>query len=164
MTGQVKIAYYKGTRKENPKATWLDRIICAVTGSRFSHVEVVTGYNRDSYSECWSASIRDKGVRRAMINLESGHWEVWSTGTVSIDRAAIIEFFQRHEGKRYDLLGALGLKLPFVKNYKNRWFCSEIVSEIYAIGEPGKTSPGDVFDYFAKHGHRPAIARQTAAR
>ena len=157
MTAQLRIAYYKGTKKENPKATWLDRLICFVTGSRFSHVEIVTRYVPDGHSECWSASPRDNGVRRAMIDLESGHWEVWNTGTISIDPGAVVDFFKTQEGKRYDWLGALGVKIPFVKNHQNRWFCSEIISKIYSIDEPGKKTPGDVFDYFAKHGHRPTI-------
>ena len=157
MTAQLRIAYYKGTAKENPKATWLDRLICFVTGSRFSHVELVTEFRRGNYSTCWSSSPRDGGVRCAMIDLESGHWEVWNTGTISIDPDVAVDFFKTQNGKLYDWLGALGVKIPFVKNHQTRWFCSEIISAIYSVDEPGKKSPGDVFDYFAKHGHHPAL-------
>lgn len=153
---QLRIAYYKGKRSENKSATLLDWLICFFTRSRFSHVEIVTDYNPHGLSRCVSSSPRDNGVRSAYIDLQSGHWEVYTIGE-GFDYTAedVNEYFSKHLGKKYDWFGALGVVVPFINGKKNRWFCSEIAADFFGLDEPSEKHPRDVFEYFARFNHRP---------
>lgn len=154
----IKIAYYKGRKRDNPNTTWLDRLICFATGSPFSHVEVVTNFNPDGLSECWSTSPRDKGVRRKRIDLDSGHWVVYSTGSFRTPPVEeVVAFFESQQGKKYDTLGAIGVRIPFFKQNKNKWFCSEILARVFKFDRPHKWHPGNVFEYFMRYKHKPSI-------
>ena len=60
----VRLALYKG------KGTIANAGIRLWTGSQYSHCELVV----DGW--CYSSSVMDRGVRRKMIDLDSGHWDV----------------------------------------------------------------------------------------
>lgn len=134
------LLFYKGTKAENPRATLWDRIICLVTGSRFSHVEL-SFVDNDPLYLCWSSSTRDKGVRCANIDIRSGHWEL-----VPLDINTSDEWFIQHKGKSYDYVGLIGtiIKLPFFSS-KNKWFCSEIIAEFLGLPSSWKYTPEDLY-------------------
>lgn len=59
----IKLALYKA------KGTLPNAAIRWWTGSQYSHCELVV----DGW--CYSSSVMDKGVRRKLIDLNSGHWD-----------------------------------------------------------------------------------------
>lgn len=138
----MKLLFYKGTKKENPDSTLWDRLICAITGSRFSHVELSI-YDSLGSHMCWSASTRDGGVAyRRIIN--SGNWEVID---LFIDKDH--EWFFQHRYKKYDYLGLIGtiIRLPFFSS-KNKWFCSEIIAEFLGLKDSWKYTPEDLYQMY----------------
>lgn len=124
----VHIAFYRGTRKENPKSKFLDNLICFATNSKYSHAELVLSYDEASNrGMCYSSSEWDGGVRDKYIHLEPDRWLIVPYET-KYTKQEIVEFFYSHLGKKYDYLGALGVVLPFLSGRGDRWFCFEIVA------------------------------------
>lgn len=152
---KIHLAYYLGTKKENSSATWLDRLICFATKSRYSHMELVYDYQPNGRSGCWSASPRDGGVRYASINLQSGHWEIYEMNLPSrFNREYVRDFFELQDGKKYDWVGALGVYFPFLDGEIHRWFCSEIIGMSLGVTNPHEKSPEDLYQHFALRKHR----------
>lgn len=135
----MKLLLYKGTKLENPNSTLWDNLICFITRSRFSHVEL-SYYDSLGSHMCWSASTRDNGVRLACIEAKD-NWEVLD---LHIDKNP--EWFFQHRYKPYDYLGLLGtiIKLPFFSS-KNKWFCSEIIAEFLGLKDSWKYTPEDLY-------------------
>ena len=122
----ILLAFYKGTRAENPAAKFFDRLVCWwwPTRGRFSHVELIGG---SLNGRCWchSSSIPD-GVRSKWINVLSGRWVIVAVPGFIQHGAAV--WFTQHEGARYDYAGILGFALPFFKQRSRRFYCSEAVA------------------------------------
>lgn len=149
MNSSIYIAFYLGRKKDNPKTSLLDQLICFFTNSRYSHCELVLWYDHKSkIANCWSASPRSNGVRNKKIRLDS-HWELYKIDTV-LDVKHFEEFFRAQEGKKYDYFGALGVQFPFFKHEPSRWFCSEIIAAAWGISHPYYYSPQDIYDFFVK--------------
>lgn len=148
----MKIAFYLGEKKRNPKASFLDRLICFFTNSPYSHVELV--YQFDEYSRtghCWSSSAPDKGVRHKIINLNPARWEVYTIKNYA-DLPEINEWFAKYNGKSYDWIGALGVKFKFLKHHIDKLFCSEIVAMyLNAVDKPHRCSPHKLFKVLKPH-------------
>ena len=148
----IKIAFYLGERKRNPKASVLDRLICFFTDAPYSHVELVHQF--DEYSRighCWGASAPDKGVRPKAINLDPSRWEVYHIKDYK-DLPEINEWFKPHQGKSYDWIGALGVKLCFLRHHPNKLFCSEVAAMyLDAAGKPERYSPIQLFKVLSPH-------------
>lgn len=124
---KLHIAFYRGTRKENPKSRFVDNLICFCTDSKFSHAELVLNYNPDTKSGfCLSSSERDGGVRSKYMTLEPERWHIIEIITEKTYQQ-ITEFFEEQNGKKYDYFGAVGVVLPFVKGTPEKWFCFEVV-------------------------------------
>ena len=128
----MKLLFYKGT-KSNPSSTIWDNIICFVTNSKYSHVELSFGLSfewTNNYYRCWSSSTRDNGVREKWIDTSDGHWTI-----IDVDRCDIGEgFFENQEGFGYDYTGLIGTVIPLsIFSSKYKWFCSEIIAEYLGI-------------------------------
>lgn len=138
----MKLLFYKGTKKENPNSTLWDNLICKITNSRFSHVEL-SYYDSLGAHMCWSASTRDKGVRLIRI-VESPNWEV-----VDLFLNKDPNWFFEHRNKPYDYFGLLGtiIKLPFFSS-KNKWFCSEIIAEFIGLEDSWKYTPEGLYQLY----------------
>lgn len=135
------LLFYKGTKKENPDSTFWDRFICAVTHSRFSHVELAISETEYRYI-CWSSSTRDHGVRKMYLLKDSEHWEA-----VPIESKNISEMlFLQENGKLYDYLGLIGtvIQVPWFSR-KRKWFCSEIIAEALGLENSWSYSPEDLY-------------------
>lgn len=145
MDKSVYLAFYLGRTRDNPGSTLLDNIICLLTNSRYSHCELVLGIHGD-IGNCWSSSRRDNGVRNKKIQLNK-RWEVYKIDT-TIPNSSFERFFMAEKGKSYDLLGALGVRFPFFKHQKSKWFCSEILAATWGLSNPQKYSPQDIYNYF----------------
>ena len=126
----MKLALYKG------KGTFFDALVRFVTCSEYSHCEVVLD------GVCWSSSPRDGGVRRANINLQSGHWDVID---IQGDEALALAWFKSHDGAGYDWIGLIRTVIPFFPHSKTKWFCSEACGAALGI-RADDMSPQDLFD------------------
>lgn len=143
------LAFYKGTRAENPGAHWTDRAICWWTDSHYSHVELVEHLHPDGHALTWSSSKRTdgpSGVRRAYINLSSGRWEL--VELPYIDRQAALDWFTKHQGLPYDYPGMLSHAVPLLRPQDDAWYCSRAVaSALVAGGAQVEThiTPGELY-------------------
>ncbi len=138
----VYLALYKG------KGNWVDKVIRLFTRGKYSHCELAVEkrrfirgghYEHEYYYECYSSSPRDGGVRCKEINLDNGNWDLIRIPTVNERRIKAI--FNETEGMKYDLLGAIGVVIPFIKQEKNRYFCSEWCARVLKIKAGAKLSP-----------------------
>lgn len=138
----ITIAFYKGTREENPLARLFDRLVCWRTHGRFSHVEIVRGLRTDGLAICMSSSWRDDGVRIKAIDLTSGRWELVQIPG-DVEHAA--SWFADHLGQPYDAFGLLAWVLPWRVSDRRAWFCSEACAQALGLAESWHTSPNDLF-------------------
>jgi len=138
----LTIAFYKGTKEENPGAKLFDMAVCWLTEGRFSHCELVIE-RKGPYALCWSSSFRDGGVRLKWINIESGRWEL-AEFDANLEKAK--EWFEAHKGKGYDVFGLLGFVLPFRVSYRRWWFCSESCAEALGFPNSWEESPVSLYE------------------
>lgn len=108
----VKLALYKGRGQiGNAVVRWW-------TGSPYSHCELVV----DGW--CYSSSVMDKGVRRKLIDLTDGKWDLIDLPWADPNR--IREYFADSDDNRYGWLGLIRSQL-FNRNraVSGMQFCSE---------------------------------------
>ena len=144
----MHLAFYKGRPSENRDASLVDKIVCFFTGSRYSHLELV--YDYSSVTEigyCGSSSPRDGGIRTTRIEFNPKHWEIFKFET-DVSQSHVMEWFGTRTGAKYDWLGAIGVVFPFVRQRKQRWFCSEAIATCLGLEGARKMSPQDIFDYY----------------
>ena len=123
---------------------WSDiggRLICWWTRSPYSHVEIVIN------GVCYSSSLRDGGVRPAVIDLKPSWWRTIQIGWR--DEEAALRVFEQHRGKPYgygDLIAQHVLRLPVDDP---GLLCSELCALM--LGLPESTargmSPGALVEY-----------------
>ncbi|PID66593.1 MAG: hypothetical protein CR975_02135 [Gammaproteobacteria bacterium] len=118
------LAFYRHKQRVRSWRTFKDRFIDDATRlftrGPYSHCELAI-LQPDGRYLCYSASIRDNGVRSRLMELPESHWDLIPVTEKSYQ---ISRYFSKTQQKRYDLPGALGLFLPF-KQRGNRFFCSE---------------------------------------
>lgn len=145
---KVHIAFYLGKKSVNSETTIFDQMVCFFTRSEYSHLEYVNYYNCDTgKGVCWSSSPLDKGVRQAIISLDSGSWELYEVET-DTTKEEIVDWFEKHKGSKYDWIGAFATKLPLIRESIKRWFCSEAIGAAFKIPKPSTFTPQNVFDHF----------------
>ncbi len=155
MNSKVYLCLYKGPVKiknVDDVFAWLTHFfICIFTLDIASHSEVLI--NKRAYS----SSIKDKGVRDKWINFSSGHWIVYETNA---DAVKALTIYAKHKSKKYDLAGALSFVFNFIKQAKNKLFCSELNAEMIDLpneflNKPlHKLSPGALRVYCKNKGFR----------
>ena len=147
------LIFYKGTKKENPESLITDNLICKITRSRFSHVELVLYKNKeeDTY-KCLSSSFRDKGVRLTDIDIHSGSWEILKLPeSKNITLRSAFDFYEYNKNRKYDLLGLLCTLSDHLKtNNKNKLFCSELIAEMLDLKLYENQSPERIYKYIIK--------------
>lgn len=130
----MRIAFYKGWGH----GTAIDRVVCLMTFSKYSHCELVF-----SDGVCASSSLRDNGVRFKSIDLESGHWDVYDLQIRASDEDLIRAYFNLREGMRFDLLGAI-FSWAWPRVWPKKVFsCARVCTEVLQIGSV--RSPGSLF-------------------
>ncbi len=135
MTKQVQVfaVFYKGRVKIKSWKTfkeWLiDAVIRVATMSKYSHCELAVTREDGQYT-CYSSSPRDGGVRKKVMTLSADKWDFIPA---PISHRRIKYFFMPTQGKKYDLLGAIGI--PFHTQNSDKWFCSEWVAEALDMSE-----------------------------
>ena len=148
---QIYLALYKGRRDGTGAQVWAarftDGLTRILTRGRYSHCEIairLDGQNSEPQYECYSASLRDKGVRMKTMPLPSEKWDLIAlpdvAGSLKANLAAV---FARTQGQRYDLAGALGVVFKTRQRHE-RWFCSEWCGQVLGLSEPWRFSPNDL--------------------
>lgn len=144
----MKIAFYIGKKAENQNAKLFDIAVAWWTKGRYSHCEMV--FNDDlENAMCASSSQRDGGVRMKLIDLTTGRWDVFDLK--DCDEHAAYRWFDKHNGKKYDIPGLFGFVLPWRTHHPNRWFCSEACAAALGIESPHKFSPNGLYRHFQEN-------------
>ena len=105
----------------------LDWIVCLKTGARISHVEIFAGSGQ-SYASRPGIGVDKHPFREK--NLGYVRRPIMYASPV-----ALWEEFLPFRGKKYDWLGLLGFLMLTRRGSTNRFFCSELATELYrAIG------------------------------
>lgn len=143
MANNVYLALYKGHKTgKSPKALvmrfsdWLTR---KLTKGKYSHCETAI-LRDDGYFDCYSASIRDGGVRYKRMELEAEKWDLLKVERKAAD---ITAFFNATAGCKYDWLGAFGVVFG-IPEKPNCYFCSEWVAATFGIKQAWRFSPNDL--------------------
>ena len=90
-----------------------------------------------------------QGVKLRKFNDATKHGiiSVQNTGLKMLD---LVNFIREHNHKRYDLKGVLAFALPFFKQRKNSYYCSELVASFFSqqqlIDVGNKPSPKQIYN------------------
>lgn len=141
MTNQVYLALYKGRKSGKGMNVWSARfsdwLIRKITHGQYSHCEIAIDCG--GKFDCYSASLRDDGVRRKLIYLTPDKWDLIALPDTTAQQAR--DLYRRTLGAKYDTLGVFATVLPRVKGSLRRWFCSEWCAAALGLEEPETYSP-----------------------
>lgn len=125
----MQIALYKG-----PPSSLIHHLSHYITRlgtwSKYSHSELVID------GVCYSSSARDGGVRGKVVDLESGHWDVFNITDNKQIKAKALSWFIEHDGDSYDYRNIIRYVFPFIGHNKNHWVCYEAVGAALGINRP----------------------------
>ena len=145
----IYLALYHGHRGGTGWRVWAarftDGLTRVLTRGRYSHCEIAVRLPEtagEQEYECYSASIRDKGVRMKTMPLPADKWDL-----IPLDDAVLhahtVGLYLRTAGQGYDLPGAFGVVFGLPEN-RRRWFCSEWVGKALGLPESWRFSPNDL--------------------
>ena len=145
---QIYLALYKGRRDGSGWRVWparfTDWLTRKLTRGQYSHAEIaVREHPQASVYTCYSASIRDKGVRRKVMPLSTAKWDLIPLPSVPEVHEQLQKVWTSTEGQGYDLMGALGIAFGLPQN-RRRWFCSEWCATALRLPESWRWSPNDL--------------------
>lgn len=131
-----RAAFYKGTR---PGLQGLYNIaVRCIAKGKYSHCELVFS---DGLSA--SATFLDGGVRFKKIDYVPEHWDFIELPHFRETDARA--WFERHEGKNYDVLGNIRFLFWQVAEDKRKWFCSEAIGEALRLPEAWRYDPNVLY-------------------
>ncbi|MRN37209.1 hypothetical protein CRG49_008770 [Neisseria sp. N95_16] len=143
---KVYLALYKGRKSgRSPKALamrFADWVIRKATRGIYSHCEIAVALGGGVF-ECYSASLRDGGVRCKVMRLPESKWDLVELPAADVLTAQLQMIWLMTQGKSYDVLGSLGVVLR-VGNRPDKWFCSEWCAHVLGLAEPWRLSPNDL--------------------
>ena len=145
----IYLALYHGNRGGTGWRVWAARFTDwftrVLTRGRYSHCEIAVRLPETADGqeyECYSASLRDGGVRMKTMPLPADKWDL-----IPLDDAVLhahtVGLYLRTAGQGYDLPGAFGVVFGLPENRK-RWFCSEWVGKALGLAESWRFSPNDL--------------------
>ena len=144
----IYLALYHGHRGGTGLKVWVarftDGLTRILTRGRYSHCEIAVKLPETADGqeyECYSASIRDKGVRMKTMPLPSAKWDLIPLPDDVGGRLATL--WAQTQGQGYDLPGAFGVVFGLPEN-RRRWFCSEWVGKALGMAESWRFSPNDL--------------------
>ena len=156
-TQPIYLALYRGRRDGSgwrvwcARATdWLTRVL---TRGQYSHCEIAMRLPETADGqeyECYSASIRDGGVRLKTMSLPADKWDLIPLPDSVGER--LHGLWEETQGQGYDLLGAFGVVFGLPEN-RRRWFCSEWVGKALGLAESWRFSPNDLAAIFKGEHH-----------
>ena len=128
----MKIASYKVIR---PGFSGIfSRLVRWWTSSKYSHTELIFS---DGVSG--SSSFLDKGVRLKSITYDETYWDFIEIQ--GFDELQARWWFERNQGKKYDVLGLLGFVWKRGTQNKNKWYCNEAIGEALGVEDPWRFDP-----------------------
>lgn len=137
---KIYLASYHG-KADKPFHRICDNITRFFTRGNYSHSEIAIALP-DGRFECYSSSIRDKGVRCKVMVLPSDKWDLIALDGVSDGQ--IRQYFRATQGARYDLFGALGC-VAGLPHKAGKFFCSEwCYNAIFASNQGFRFSPNQL--------------------
>jgi hypothetical protein len=140
----MKLAFYKGS----PKNDWLHTIshygIRLWTFSKWSHAELVID------DICWSSSARDGGVRSKQIDLNSGRWDIIDLNVPESLEQQALAWFHKHNGAKYDYRNILRFVFTPTGHDKNKWVCFEAIAEALNLAGSHKLTANDLYEWALK--------------
>lgn len=134
MTFQAK--FYKGTRPGLPGV--YNRAVRAWERGPHSHCELLFS---DGMSA--SASFMDHGVRFKKIDYDDSRWD--TIDLPADEEAAAREWFSRHDGESYDLMGNVHLVVGFLPESRGKKFCSEAILAALGFTDAWRSGPNAAF-------------------
>lgn len=148
---KVVIAFYKHKRERNSVKNTLfrffDDAIKFFTRGPYSHCEIaIPNPDPSLVFTCYSASNRDGGVRKKVMQLPPERWDLIE---VNIEPEKVRDFFAKTQGAKYDLIGVLGVVLR-IRDSKTKYFCSEWCAECLGLNKPHKFSPNQLSVIYKK--------------
>ena len=153
----IYLALYKGRRDGSGWRVWVarftDGLTRILTRGRYSHCEIAVRLPETADGqeyECYSASIRDRGVRRKTMPLPAAKWDLIPLPDSVGGRLETL--WAQTQGQGYDLLGAFGVVFGLPEN-RRRWFCSEWVGKVLGLSESWRFSPNDLAAIFKGEHH-----------
>ena len=108
------------------------RLVTFVRGGDSAHCEVANKWRGDFHT-CTSASFMDGGVRQKQIPLTADKWRIYE---MDIANETVDEWFAKHHGKKYDVVGLFGFVWRTIEGSVRRFFCSEVAADIIGLPEP----------------------------
>ena len=152
----IYLALYHGHRGGTGWRVWAarftDGLTRILTRGRYSHCELAVRLPETADGqeyECYSASLRDKGVRRKIMPLPSAKWDLIELPDSVGER--LHGLWKETQGQGYDLPGAFGVVFRLPEN-RRRWFCSEWVGKALGLAESWRFSPNDLAAIFKREG------------
>lgn len=145
---QIYFALYKGRRDGTGWRVWAarftDGLTRVLTRGRYSHCEIaVCEHTQASVYTCYSASIRDGGVRCKVMPLPESKWDLIQMESTSEAHERLQRVWTETRGQCYDLMGALGIAFGLPQN-RRRWFCSEWCATALGLPAGWRWSPNDL--------------------
>ena len=144
----IYLALYHGHRGGTGWRVWAarftDGLTRVLTRGKYSHCEIAVRLPETADGqeyECYSASIRDKGVRLKTMPLPSAKWDLIPLPDDVGGRLATL--WAQTRGQGYDLPGAFGVVFGLPEN-RRRWFCSEWAGKALGLAESWRFSPNDL--------------------
>ena len=156
---RIALALYKGNRSGkwySPsvlQARLGDWLIRTFTRSSYSHCEIAVVVGNNQYN-CYSASLRDGGVRLKTMPLPADKWDLIPIRQTNA-YADTLNYFGRTQGEGYDFIGACGVILG-IKGSLKKWFCSEWCAAALGVQYPDRYSPQELANWLGQ----PEKARQ----
>lgn len=130
----VTVLFYKAA------GTWRDTLIRTLTGSIYSHCELVAPGQTGPVFDTIAASKRDGHmVRKGRIDTRTGHWDVL---TYHGDPDAVWARAEALVGLPYDVGGAILSATALARHTDGHWFCSNLIAHALGFCEPWEFSPG----------------------
>lgn len=149
----IYLALYKGQKQGRDVKTCLYRLldwgIRISSRGQYSHCELVVRVSGEVF-DCYSASMRDGGVRRKTMTLPSDKWDLIPIVRDDVAEAELKRLFAQTQGAKYDYIGAMGAVLGSPER-QNRWFCSEWCGKALGLAESWRFTPNDLAVIFKGH-------------
>lgn len=143
----IYLACYKGKHvlgNHSLKAfynSFQDALIRLLTKGVYSHCEMAI-LRADGRYDCYSASIRDGGVRHKVMDLPDDRWDLQVIN--NIQSHSVLSHYRRTRHHRYDTLGALGIVFLSPQS-QAKSFCSEwCYNVIFHSADGWRFSPSDL--------------------
>ena len=147
---QIYLALYKGRRDGTGWRVWAarftDELTRVLTRGRYSHCEIAVRIPETAAGQeyaCYSASIRDKGVRMKTMPLSEDKWDLIPLPSTQEAHERLQRVWAETQGQGYDLRGALGIAFGLPQN-RRRWFCSEWCAAALGLPAGWRWSPNDL--------------------